>query len=139
VIRRQKRTTYFGVLLVGLIFLAAAVGGLVYMYNFSAGANTVTLYNSQIDDIRLAEMINSGEIPPSTVALDLGDNEITDLSPLEALRNLKYLSLVNNRVADLSPLESLKVLKNLYLSGNPLTQDQIDGLRSVLPNCMIDY
>ncbi|MBB1508422.1 leucine-rich repeat domain-containing protein [Tessaracoccus sp. MC1756] len=42
---------------------------------------------------------------PLLVAINLDDNEITDVSPFAALENLTFLSLKNNPVTDWSPLD----------------------------------
>ena len=55
--------------------------------------------------------------------------------PLTALKSL-YLS--HMQVSDLAPLEGLIALQTLYLKGTPVPQDEIDALRSALPNLRIE-
>jgi len=45
-------------------------------------------------------------------------NRIEDLSPLAGLENLEYLEVFSNRVTDLSPLQGLKHLTDLNISYN---------------------
>lgn len=52
--------------------------------------------------------------------LNLGQNNVTDLSPLQAAADLRELSLDGNRVADLTPLAGLTLLERLGLASNPL-------------------
>jgi hypothetical protein len=72
-------------------------------------------YNAGLDSAKLAALIESGEIPFDVVALRLDSNEITDLSPLSSLTELKSLILWDNPISDLSPLSSLVNLERLLL------------------------
>ncbi|MFA6109205.1 MAG: leucine-rich repeat domain-containing protein [Candidatus Latescibacterota bacterium] len=54
-------------------------------------------------------------------ALDLADNQITDLQPLAALDSLTTLDLTGNQVQDLAPLAGLNRLRFLELSDNQVT------------------
>jgi len=47
--------------------------------------------------------------------VNLGDSQVSDISPLAKLKNLKDLSLGRTRVSDLSPLAKLKSLEELHL------------------------
>ena len=55
--------------------------------------------------------------------LELYDNEINDIKPLESLTNLTILSLENNQISDIKPLESLTNLTELYLNENPIAPE----------------
>ncbi len=50
--------------------------------------------------------------------LDLGSNRISNLAPLERLRKLSGLNLSNNQVKDISPLLRIATLRSLSLIGN---------------------
>jgi internalin A len=50
----------------------------------------------------------------------LGDNQISDLSPLSGLTNLQELTLRGNQISDISPLMELVNLEYLNLADNPL-------------------
>jgi internalin A len=52
----------------------------------------------------------------SLTELDLDDNKISDIKPLESLTNLTWLILDNNQISDIKPLESLTNLTVLYLA-----------------------
>lgn len=52
------------------------------------------------------------------IALNLQDNQISDLTPLAALTDLQYLDLSDNRVQDLSSLATLSHLAVLILDRN---------------------
>ena len=71
--------------------------------------------------------------------LQLYKNQITDVSPLAKLTQLEELHLWENQITDVSPLANLTQLEELTLGGNPLDQEQIDGLRSQLPDCEFDF
>ena len=53
--------------------------------------------------------------------MDLGDNQISDLSPLSELKSLTKLDLQYNQISDLSPLVDLKALKDINLINNPIS------------------
>ncbi len=52
---------------------------------------------------------------------------------------LKQLDLGNNKVTDLTPLKSLSKLERLNLAGNPIPQEQKEMLKQALPNCEITF
>jgi len=52
---------------------------------------------------------------------ELGDKQITDLTPLAGLTELEYLYLDNNQITDLAPLVGLTKLKSLLLRKNQIT------------------
>ena len=56
----------------------------------------------------------------SLTELNLDDNQISDIKPLESLTNLIVLVLDNNQISDIKPPESLTKLTGVYLSGNPI-------------------
>jgi len=78
--------------------------------------------NQGITDEKLAEMVESGEIPKSTVKLNLGRNQISDITPLNQLTNLQWLNLYDNHIESVFPLGNLTKLQALYL-GNNLIND----------------
>ena len=53
--------------------------------------------------------------------LDLGNNQISDIKPLESLINLNLLYLNNNQISDIKPLASLTNLDRLYLYNNQIS------------------
>lgn len=64
---------------------------------------------------------------------------ITDLSPLANHTKLLDLNVCHNNITDLSPLYSCTSLERLHISYNPgLTQEEVDKLQAVLPNCVIE-
>ena len=70
--------------------------------------------------------------------LDIAEYQLTDISSLAGLNNLKTLYLDNNQLMDISPLMGLTQLKSLSLLFNPnLTKVEIDKLQNALPNCRI--
>ena len=52
--------------------------------------------------------------------MDLGDNQISNLSPLSALTSLTKLDLQYNQVSDISPLADLISLRDINLINNPI-------------------
>jgi len=70
--------------------------------------------------------------------LNLENNRVTDLSPLANMKKLRRLNVVKNNIKDLTPLRSLENLSWLFLAGNPVSQTEIDALKSALPGCSVD-
>ena len=58
------------------------------------------------------------EFATNLTELRLGNNSITDISPLSGLTNLRTLGLGRNSVTDISPLSGLTNLRTLGLSNN---------------------
>ncbi|WP_445171616.1 leucine-rich repeat domain-containing protein [Microcoleus sp.] len=75
---------------------------------------TLDLDNNRISDIKPLESLTN------LTSLWLFDNQISDIKPLESLTNLTHLSLANNRISDIKPLESLTNLTLLGLGGNQI-------------------
>ena len=48
----------------------------------------------------------------------LGNNEISDISPLSELTNLTFLDIAYNQIVDFSPLANLVNLQELYMTNN---------------------
>jgi Leucine-rich repeat (LRR) protein len=121
---------------------------------------TVTLSGRGINDMMLASMIESGEIPPNVTYLYLSGNKISDISslrtlqdlqelylsgnqisnitPLQFLTNLTQLELDNNTVSDIAPLKPLRNLQSLNLSSNQINDiaplQSLPALRSLKAN-----
>ncbi len=98
-----------------------------------SGSTELELYAHQITDLTpLAKLADLR-------MLGLGFNDITDVTPLAGLTNLKTLWLPNNQIADVTPLAKLTKLRTLYLAGNPIPDEQKVMLRKALPNCNIEF
>ena len=71
-------------------------------------------------------------------ALNLANNQLTDVKGLEKLTQLKTLHLSYNKLTGVKGLEKLTHLEYLGLESNPdLTKAQIDQLQKALPKCKI--
>lgn len=65
--------------------------------------------------------------------LDLGDNWISNISPLSDLTNLTDLALDENRISEISPLSELTNLRYLWLEFNQISDiSPLSGLRRLL-------
>jgi internalin A len=82
----------------------------------------VLLKKAGTDDAQAAEQILS-----SMTELDLGSNQITDISFLGSFTNLTTLSLKNNQITDISSLGSLTNLTKLNLQSNQISDISILG------------
>jgi hypothetical protein len=68
---------------------------------------------------------------------EIAEQYIADDDSVE-LGEVEKLNLSGNQLTDVSPLKDLTQLKNLRLYNNPdLTKAQIDQLQKALPNCGI--
>ena len=65
-------------------------------------------------------------------------NQVSDLSPLKGLTNLKVLDLKGNTIKDASPLLELKSLTWVNLGGNSISEQDIEDLKKALPKCHIE-
>ncbi len=74
----------------------------------------------RISNCKLKE-IAKGDYLHKIEELCLDGNQISDLTPLRGLVNLKNLSMWSNRISDLTPLSTLVQLNSLNLGGNQLT------------------
>ena len=76
---------------------------------------------------------------PDLEYIELFMQDITDISALANHEHLLDLNLCHNNVTDLSPLYSCPNLQRLWISYNPnLTQEEVDKLQAVLPDCVIE-
>ncbi len=71
--------------------------------------------------------------------LDLGENNITNVESLTDLVDLEFLDLRSNQITNVTSLAGLTKLTHLFLDDNPISQWQIDQLRTLLPNCSIYF
>ena len=65
--------------------------------------------------------------------LDLDNNYISDIKPLESLTNLTSLDLGNNQITDIKPLESLSSLTSLDLGNNQIIDITHNQIRDIKP------
>jgi hypothetical protein len=91
------------------------------------GGVYVGLTGRGITDEQLAEMVANGEIPQNVTEMCLGGNQITDISPLSQLTNLRDLNLNRNQISDLTPLSNLTNLGR-NMGGLSLDNNQITDL-----------
>ena len=97
------------------------------------GITELELRASQITDVTPLAQLTDLRM------LGLGLNRITDLTPLAELTKLKTLWLSDNQIADIMPLAKLTKLRTLYLARNPIPDEQKAMLRKALPKCRIEF
>ena len=91
------------------------------------------LKSSQLQDLRYCRNLKAIDLSKQQVTdlsflselselrvLLLGNNSVTDISPLEGLQNLQYLELYNNGITDISALSDHQNLKDVNLTGNQI-------------------
>jgi Leucine-rich repeat (LRR) protein len=70
--------------------------------------------------------------------LDLGNNIISNLTPLESLEQLSGLNLTNNAIADIAPLFNMQSLSSVILTGNDqISCNQLALLRQRLGDKLV--
>jgi internalin A len=71
----------------------------------------------------------------SLAALDLEENEVSDLSPISELKRLQTITLKKNKIEDLKPLAGLSSLQYLQLEDNAVTDvtplEKLEALNSL--------
>ena len=55
--------------------------------------------------------------------LELSDNPISDVSPLQGMTALQVLALSDNQISDVSPLQGMTALRELWLRQNQISED----------------
>jgi len=82
----------------------------------------VDVYLFDITDEKLAQMVESGELPDDVTHLYFSSSgELSDISPLAGLAYLRSLELVSTQVSDISPLADLQNLYRLWLWDNEIS------------------
>lgn len=72
------------------------------------------------DSVALNELYKFVEID----SLDISGQSLLDLSPLEALRNLKYVNISNTQITKLGPISNVTFLEHLDVSNTPTSDIQ---------------
>jgi len=80
----------------------------------------IKLFEQEIDDMMLASMVESGEIPADVTHLHLHSNLLSDIAPLKRLDQLRVLHLSANQISDISTLASLTNITWLTLGFNEI-------------------
>ena len=85
-----------------------------------------------------SDIYEANQILSSSNELDLSDNQISDITPLQSLTNLTSLNLYCDRT-DITPLQSLTNLTCLELHGNPISDitplQSLTNLTSLTVSC----
>lgn len=95
-------------------------------------------------EIQISDITALGELK-NLRNLDLFENNIYDIQPLSGLVNLELLNLSLNHVSDVTPLQNLTKLFNLELPGNEITNvEPLANLKNLtvvdlLGNPVTDY
>ena len=92
------------------------------------GNEITNLYPFEISGVRTSLRI-----------LNLADNYIDEIGSLTALSAVEELDLSGNGIVEPNALMQLRTLRKLNLSGNPLSEEQIERLRTALPECEIVF
>jgi len=84
---------------------------------------------TMLDDLELSQNPLNDLSPlqrhPTLRELDLSDCGLTDISHLATIPQLEIVYLTGNRIKDFSPLKEIKGLQEIYASDNGLSDDEI--------------
>jgi hypothetical protein len=117
-----------------LVFLIVVFVTPMTLKTFSNETDEIVVILTYLDitSEQLTEKIMSGEIPKNVTWLDLSGNQISDITPLSELTELRQLFLVNNQIIDLTPLSGLTNLETLDLYRNQITDiTPLSGLKNL--------
>jgi leucine-rich repeat protein SHOC2 len=84
---------------------------------------------------------NANQLDSQITVLDLRGNNLTVL-PLSIYKNtqLKIVLLCNNKLSSLNfEIKSLSNLSILNLNGNPISVEEQERIKKLLPNCKIEF
>ena len=73
------------------------------------------------------------------LTLDLSEQNISNIEILAHLTDIRYIFLIGNNIRNLQPLLELKNLMSIDLEGNPISSDQLEALRSSIPDCKVFF
>lgn len=65
------------------------------------------------------------------------NSEIVDLAPIAEIESIRLIELTGSNVTDLTPLQSLPNLKYLNVHRTPLTDEQVKDFARANPGCNI--
>lgn len=65
--------------------------------------------------------------------------DVSDITPLSDLKELKVVALNNTTVSDITVLSKLKDLQSVDVSLTNVSMEQVQALQQVLPNCRVNY
>ena len=114
-----KTPSVWMIVLSGIVLFVALM--LLEPGSSTPGAASRIYINKNLTNEQLEEMVDNGKIPANTGWLELDGNQISDLTPLESLKDLQMLILDDNQISDLSPLSSLTNLPVLGLDSNQIS------------------
>lgn len=109
----------------------------------ASSTNALKTLNLESNALKDSEIAGLAEVT-ALVELNLTDNQITDMTPLAHMANLKTLKMGENQVAGLPELSEMKVLESLYLYDNqivdmtPVTQLSHLSLLGIGGNNIVD-
>ena len=118
-----------------LLFPAAEITDLSGIVKMTA-LEELDLRDNEIANLYPFEITASKE---SIRKLNLSGNQIRDVLSLYALSSLEKLDLSNNQIEAVAGLRKLPNLKTVILTGNPLTEEAVYELRSLMPECAIVF
>ncbi len=95
-------------------------------------ADMLALYSLSADSLGIASLTGL-EYALNLQTLDLGWNQIDDLSPLAGLIHLQDVYLSHNQITDITPLTGLDLLNWLFLSYNQIHNvEALSGMNQLL-------
>ncbi|EKP15458.1 leucine-rich repeat domain-containing protein [Leptospira borgpetersenii] len=102
--------------------------------------DTLDVYPGEGKNASKLSSLDGIERASGLIHLDVGRNQdISDLSPLSKLPNLKTFSGSNNSIKDLSPLSQCKNLNAVYINKNKISDvSPLSSLSKIETLCLAD-
>lgn len=132
--------------------LPSELGQLQKLGSLRLSKNSLTNIPSEVGQLEQLELLDLSwneleNLPPEMgqlkrlLSLDLSFNYLTQIpKTVGLLEELKVLNLASNDLAQLpSEIGNLQKLQSLNLRSNPLSEEQIDKIRKLLPDCDIQF
>ena len=109
--------------------LPESIGNLRKLYELDIGRNQLQNIPSSISNLKKLNR------------LDVYDNELESIGAyIGELKELEKLNLSENQLKTLpDEIQNLKKLKNLYLSDNPISKEEQERIKALLPNTTIYF
>jgi len=94
---------------------------------------TISANNTPVRELSpLSDLLNLRQ-------LSLKNTLVTSLEELEGLTNLRRVNIENTGVENLHPLATNQSLQKVFCDGTSVVQENVTGLRTILPGCLVIY
>ena len=105
--------------------------------NISGIENLINLENLTIRDANISSIESVSNLS-NLISINISNNNITDISHISNLNKLEVFSAYNNQITDgIDVFLNLENIQRITLQGNPVSDEDVNELRALLPDCLI--